>query len=705
MHGTELTHQLALLLLQIGALLIVARFAGIVAKRIGLPTLLGEVITGVVLGPYALGSLSFPGFEHGFFPLATGILPISIELYAFAAVGAVVHIFLVGLETDIRSLARLKAVAVRPAIGGIIVPGLVGAAFPVLVLGYELGNPVVLFFAGISISTSLGVQARILSDYHKLDTPEGRVIMESSLLQDGLAITILAITMAILSFEGDSGAAGLFAGAVPIFVQALLVWIIGFSLVIGFAPQIANLLKRLGAPAAVAAIPALALALLFSGSFELAGIASIIGAYGVGAALSRTDVVDLVQERMRPVADFFVPLLYAILGMFIDVSVILTPHVLFAGLLFALVSGLAKVVGSGIPAMRVGFNLTGALRIGVGTVSRGEVALIMGLVGDASGLISSERFDIIAIMTITSILVGSPLFSALTKHAGTGRSDTDTEVQPAVVSLDVPNEEIADLVRAGLLRLFTADGYIVHRLELDKVLYRVRRDNVMFTFTLKGTCIELSGDSRDEGMLRTALYETLVHVSERVSRMAEMTVPEELRRGAAEAKGRDSIRIGDYLSPQQVSIPLHAESPEEVIHELAALLPADAVLDQEMVAADVIRREQQTGTGMEHGLAIPHAKTDGVSRMVCAVGIIPDGIDFQAVDQKPSNIVVLIASPKNSKGPHLQFLAALVQRLRQENAREAILASRTPDEVVQAFSSTDAVNRGSGPFRVRPNRR
>ncbi len=703
MHGTELTHQLAQLLLQIGALLVVAKIAGIMARKIGLPTLLGEVLAGVVVGPYALGSLSLPGFEHGFFPLETGILPISIELYAFAAVGAVVHIFLVGLETDIRSLARLKAVAVRPAMGGIILPGIVGAVFPVVVLGYDFGNPVVLFFAGISISTSLGVQARILSDYHKLDTPEGRVIMESSLLQDGLAITILAITMALLSFDGESDAAGLFAGTVPIFVQALVVWIVGFALVIGFAPQIANVLKRIGAPAAVAAIPALALALLFSGSFELAGIASIIGAYGVGAALSRTDVVDLIQERMRPVADFFVPLLYAILGMFIDISVILTPHVLFAGILFALVSGLAKLIGSGIPALRGGFNLTGALRIGMGTVSRGEVALIMGLVGDASGLISPERFDIIAIMTITSILVGSPLFSALTKLEKSGRSDSSMEVKPAVVSLDVPNEEIADLVRGGLLRSFAADGYIVHRLELDKLLYRIRRDNVTYTFTVKGTRIELSGDSQDEGVLKTALYETLVHVSDRVSRMAQMAVPEEIRRGAAEAKGRDSMRLGEYLSPTQVRVPLRVETREEAIEALAALLPADAVLDQELVIADVIHREQQTGTGMERGLAIPHAKTDGVSRMVCAIGIIPDGIDFQAVDQKLSNIVVLLASPKNSKGPHLQFLAALVQRLRRDEVREAILASRTPEEVVDAFNSTDATNQGTRPFRARRN--
>lgn len=704
MHGTELTHQLAQLLLQIGVVLIVARVAGIAARKAGLPSLIGEILTGVLLGPYAVGSLPFPGFSHGFIPLETGALPVSIELYAFAAIGAVVHIFLVGLETDVRSLGRLKAIAVRPAVGGIVLSGLVGALFPVVLLGYDYTDPIILFFAGISVSTSMGVQARILSDYHKLDTPEGRVVMESSLLQDGLAITVLAVTMALLSTASVIDAAGIVTGALPILAQALIVWVLGFALVIGFAPSIASGLKRIGAPAAVAATPALALALVFSGLFELAGIASIIGAYGVGAALSRTDVVDLVQERMKPVAGFFVPLLYAIMGMFIDVSVLVTPRILLVGLLFAAVSGLAKLVGSAIPAGRVGFNRLGALRIGLGTVARGEVALIMGVVGVASGLISADLFKIIAVMTMASILFGSPVFAFLMKKSDSGRVSSDTDIQPTVVRLDVPNEEIADLVRGALLRSFTSDGFIVHRLALDRLVYRVRRDAVTYSLMVDGRTIELSGDSRDEGVLQTALYETLVHVSDRVSRMTRLTVPENFRRGAAEAHGRDSIRLADYFSASQIVLPLEVDDREDAIRTLASSLPEGAVSDAELLVEDVLHRERQTGTGMEHGLAIPHAKTDGVTEMVCSVGLAPDGIDFQSIDNEPSRIIVLLASPKNSKGPHLQFLSALVQRLRDPEIRNRIISARTPDELYQVIISTDAQAPGMRPFRARRTR-
>ncbi len=132
------THEVTRLILQLGIILLAAKASGHIARRLHMPALLGEVTVGLILGPYALGSIPIPGFSDGLVPLAKGAFPIPLQLYAFAAVGAVIHVLVVGLESDrdLFSKSRRKGFAI--AMGSSILSLLAGIAFGTLVFSFPL---------------------------------------------------------------------------------------------------------------------------------------------------------------------------------------------------------------------------------------------------------------------------------------------------------------------------------------------------------------------------------------------------------------------------------------------------------------------------------------------------------------------------------------------------------------------------------------
>ncbi len=676
----SMTHEITRLLLELGVVILAAKAGGAIARRIGLPELLGEVAAGVALGPYALGAVGFPGFPDGLVPLAQGTFPISLQLYGFAAVGAVVHVLVVGLESDSGVFARARRRGLPVALGSSLLSLIVGALVPVLFFGLPLFDRRVMFFAALSVSTSLGIQARILHDHHKMATPEGVTIVSSSLMQDGFAIVFLAIALAVGGVElGHDGDADLVTTVIPVALIALAALAGGGALAFFGAPRLAAFFRERVSPNLLAAL-IVGITLFVSAVFEAFGVASIIGAYIIGIAFSRTELSDVLAEKTQPIAEFFVPVLYVVMGMLVDWRVLFDLSILLPGVGFALLSAAAKIVGSGIPARLSGFNKLGVLRVGLGTVCRGEVALIIASVGLALGDFSLELFQIMVVMIVVSVAIGAPALSATmrSKHAGTkGRwGQRDTEI----TKIDLPNEELSDLITDGILRVAEEDGFFVHRLELEGTVYRLRRNEVYLTMNRDPTSIRIVSDPRDTGIAKTMLYEVIVHVRDRVARIADVTVPKELRRDVG-GGGASTVSLRDYLSPAAAAVPLEAESKEDAIRELVHQLDrAGRITDAEQVLNDVMEREATVSTGMEKGLAIPHARTNGVKGMAVAVGLSREGLDFQSLDGNPTHLIFLIASSPEDRGPHLQLLAAIAKRMRdKERIAEALSAKDETD--------------------------
>lgn len=138
-----------------------------------------------------------------------------------------------------------------------------------------------------------------------------------------------------------------------------------------------------------------------------------------------------------------------------------------------------------------------------------------------------------------------------------------------------------------------------------------------------------------------------------------------------------------HLSASTIRLSLSAKDKRGVIEEMLDVLVATGrVRDREQALTDLLEREARMSTGMQHGLAIPHAKTAAVDGLLAAMGISPEGVDFASLDGDPSRIFVMTLSPLHRTGPHIQFLAEIGRLLSRPELRTAVLAASTPAEVI-----------------------
>lgn len=142
------------------------------------------------------------------------------------------------------------------------------------------------------------------------------------------------------------------------------------------------------------------------------------------------------------------------------------------------------------------------------------------------------------------------------------------------------------------------------------------------------------------------------------------------------------MRISDFLCPKAIIIGLKARDKKGVITELVELLVKEKrVKDVNKVVQIIMEREKIGSTGIGQGVAIPHGKTDAVDKLVCAVGISHQGVAFDALDGEPVNLVFLLLSPPDSAGQHLRALACISRFLKDKFFRQALLESKTVEEV------------------------
>jgi PTS system nitrogen regulatory IIA component len=146
--------------------------------------------------------------------------------------------------------------------------------------------------------------------------------------------------------------------------------------------------------------------------------------------------------------------------------------------------------------------------------------------------------------------------------------------------------------------------------------------------------------------------------------------------------------IREVLSPELVTVDLQGHDKRTVITALVDLLvAAGKVNDREGAISAVMDHENHTSTGMEHGIAIPHAKTDIVSELVACIGITRHKVDFECLDRKPAQIFVLTLSPSDGTGPHVRFLADISRLLKEKKFRKRILSAKTDQELLEAFTA------------------
>jgi fructose-specific phosphotransferase system IIA component len=690
--AVPITEAMSELVLQIGLVIFAVRAGGSLVKRLGIPSVLGELLAGVVIGPYAFGGIALPGFPHGVFPLAAGTIPVSPTLYGFATVASIILLFASGLETDLGLFLRYSVVGGIVGIGGVVFSFAFGDLVGVYLLGASFMDPRCLFLGILSTATSVGITARILSDQKKMDSPEGVTILAAAVFDDVLGIIMLAVVLGIVAvITGAGGGEAISAVKIgAIAFRAFGIWVGFTALGLIFAKRIASVLKCFKHSYDFSVL-ALGIALLLAGVFEKQGLAMIIGAYVAGLSLSKTDIAAVIQERIRGLYEFFVPLFFAVMGMMVNVREIMEPSVLIFGGIYTLVAILAKIVGCGGPALVLGFNLRGALRIGTGMVPRGEVALIIAGIGLAAGILDEKLFGVVILMTLVTTFVAPPFLNAALKIPGAGTKKPAKGDKSATVSWDFPSDEIADLVVDTLLKDLRMEGFYVQMMNIDDGLSQARKGDIAISITEMEHQVTIETAPEDLGLAKTAVFEVLVKLNESIERLKTSSNPADLKKELADIHGRTDKDLLKLLDPGCVSLNLRGANKEEIISELVGILySAGKIDDRILVTDDVLQRERTMSTGMQHGIALPHAKTDGAKSLSVAVGIKREGIDFESIDGEPSKIFILIVSPKKTSGPHIQFLAAVGSVLKNEEIRTRLEDAQSPAEVVALLRTKKA---------------
>lgn len=391
------------------AILISAKLFGELAERIGQPAVLGELLAGVVLGSSVLGVIPADGSLHEMVNL-------------LAELGVAILLFEIGLQTNLKEMARVGAAATIVAGVGVIMPFVLAFVYWML-LRPQIGalqpgvtDSMVATFVGATLTaTSVGITARVLTDLNRIHTREARVIIGAAVIDDVLGLVVLAIVAGLATGAALTlfGIALKFAVAAGFLVMAVIIGNV-------VAPRLFAFVDKLRVRG-VLLVSALSFALLFAALAGLAHSAMIIGSFAAGIVLSTTEQFDLIAERIEPVADVLTPVFFVFVGAAVNVGLFIPGSESFDWSVLILGGTLLilAIVGKVVSGYSVGWGRTKLhhLTIGVGMIPRGEVGLIAAHLGLTAGILSSEVYSAILIMVMLTTFVAPPLLKAIFRRA------------------------------------------------------------------------------------------------------------------------------------------------------------------------------------------------------------------------------------------------------------------------------------------------
>ncbi len=397
-------------------ILIFSKVFGELAERIKQPSVLGELVAGVILGGSVLAVV----------PSVAGMAGYD-TFHLLAEVGVAILLFEIGLETDLKDLIKVGFTSMLVAIVGVIVPFALGFASILVFEKYGmLGNVdpnftiLIAITAGATLTaTSVGITARVLSDMNRLQSGEAKIILGAAVIDDILGLIILGVVSGLIeSSESGIGVSVSAASVGIIFLKAF-----GFlfaAIIIGnlISKRLFNLVEKMRVRG-VLLLSALSFAFIFAYLASLVGLAPIVGAFAAGLVLANTNQFKSIEERLKPVSDFFTPIFFIMVGAAVDISVF-NPFVKenIPILLIALTLFIVAVVGklvSGFAVFQKGIKKS---VVGVGMIPRGEVGLIFAQVGLTYGIFTSELFSAVTVMVMLTTFIAPPLLKVMFARGG-----------------------------------------------------------------------------------------------------------------------------------------------------------------------------------------------------------------------------------------------------------------------------------------------
>jgi Kef-type K+ transport system membrane component KefB len=403
-HGTDT------LLLQLFTIFVWAKVFGELFERLSMPAVLGEILAGIVLGPYA-----------------TSFIVPTDTVFSIAEIGAIFLLFTVGLETSPADLVRVGRVSLGVAAAGVVLPFVLG--FGYLMLHSEPSHEAA-FVGAAMVATSVGITARVLRDMHVLKAHASQVILGAAVFDDILGMLLLAVV------------ASKAQGAIQwTHLAAVAAEAIGFALfLIFFGPRVIRRmrpgLRRMSTHDAPL-ILSLAICLGLSVAAAKIGMAAIIGAFFAGLIFADYSPEWNLQPRVHAINEFLAPFFFFTMGARLDIHVF-NRDVMIVAIVITFLAFISKTLGCGLPMLRYGWKE--ALKVGVGMTPRGEVALIVALIGLQTNAISQRAYAIVIFMTAFTTLV-PPFFIKRLFAEDSQAAQLDLERNDAAVEEESAREE------------------------------------------------------------------------------------------------------------------------------------------------------------------------------------------------------------------------------------------------------------------------
>ncbi|MFM7797110.1 MAG: cation:proton antiporter [Candidatus Nitrosotenuis sp.] len=355
--------------------------------RIRLPIVLGELLAGMIVGPFAIGAfLMFQG-EH--------LVVLTEEVKILGEIGAIVILFMAGLEMTPKEFIKGGKASLTVGTLGVIVPFFLGF-FIFQFFGFDAFQAMLV--ATALTATSVAISVQVLSEFGKIKTPEARLIIGAAVIDDVLAIAVLSVVTSI----GGTGVEVNVTDAVFTIFKVLAFFAAMAITAIFLIPRMVN--SRIWK--AGGSIEGIVTAAFFgaAGLAAWIGLSPILGSFVVGMALSTTKVFERVEQYIGKLGLIFAPLFFAIIGAQVDFRGI-NFDIILIGVVIIGIAIVSKIIGCGLPAWLFLKNSSQSRRVGIAMISRGEVGLIVAGIGLSSGVLMSNIYTTIVIMVAVTSLI------------------------------------------------------------------------------------------------------------------------------------------------------------------------------------------------------------------------------------------------------------------------------------------------------------
>src|ERR1700676_5353516 len=397
----------AILIAELGLLLLVGRLMGEAAQRLGQPAVMGQLIGGLLLGPSVLG-LIWPAAQHALFP---GTPEQKSMINAVSQLGILMLLLLTGMETDLQLVKRVGRAAVTVATAGVALPFICGFALGEMLPDALLPNPgarlVTAIFLGTALSiSSVKIVAMVVREMNFMRRDLGQIIVASAILEDTIGWVIIAVAFGLAS-----------AGTVDLWSVGRAVIGTGLFMVASFTVgrRIVFNLIRWTNDNFKSEFPVITVILIVMAAMalttQLIGVNTVLGAFVAGILIGESPILTRnMEEQLRGlIVALFMPVFFALSGLHADITVLRDPGLalLAVGLIF--IASVGKFAGAFVGGKLGGLTRAESLALGCGMNARGSTEVIVATIGLSMGVLNRDLFTLVVTMAIVTTMAMPPM--------------------------------------------------------------------------------------------------------------------------------------------------------------------------------------------------------------------------------------------------------------------------------------------------------